>query len=70
MEYQVIVGHDRGAANWEATAPDLPDVVGVGATSDEAIAHWRNAAREYLAFMAELRRDLPPPTDRIVTVTL
>jgi predicted RNase H-like HicB family nuclease len=61
MVFTVIVEADEETGTFGATSPDLPDVLAVGTSEDEAIARFANAARGHLEFLRELGREAPRP---------
>jgi predicted RNase H-like HicB family nuclease len=68
--FTVIVEADEQTGTFAATSPDLPDVLAVGETEDEAIGRFVNAARGHLAFLQELGREVPRPRTKVLAVAV
>jgi predicted RNase H-like HicB family nuclease len=60
MRYTVI--YEKGPASWGAYVPDLPGVVVVGDTRDEAESLIREAAKLQLEGLRETGQSVPQPT--------
>ena len=52
----VIIESDEETGTFAATSPDLPDVLAIGETVQDAGARFINAARGHLKFLYELGR--------------
>jgi predicted RNase H-like HicB family nuclease len=70
MVFTVIVEADEQSGTFGATSPDLPDVVAIGASEDDAIARFANAARGHLDFLHELGREAPRPRTRVLSIAV
>lgn len=70
MVLTVIVEADDVAGTFGATSPDLPDVVAIGNSEEDAIARFANAARGHLDFLRELGRDTPRPKTRVLSLAV
>ena len=70
MVLTVIVESDEEAGTYAATSPDLPDVLAVGETEDDAIARFINAARGHLDFLHEIGREAPRPRTKALAVAV
>ncbi len=53
---------------WGAYLPDLPGVVGLGASRNEAEARIREALEAYAADLRARGQSLPPPHHQVGTV--
>ncbi len=70
MVLTVIVEADETTGTFGATSPDLPDVLAVGDSEDDAVARFANAARGHLAFLAELGREAPPRRTKVLSLAV
>jgi predicted RNase H-like HicB family nuclease len=70
MVLTVIVESDEEAGTFAATSPDLPDVLAVGVSEDDAIARFINAARGHLEFLHEIGREIPRPRTKALAVAV
>jgi predicted RNase H-like HicB family nuclease len=70
MIFTVIIEADEQTGTFAASSPDLPDVLAVGATEDDAIARFVNAARGHLDFLRETGREAPRPRTRALAVAV
>ncbi len=68
--FTVIVETDEETGTCSATSPDLPDVLAVGASEDEAISRFVNAARGHLEFLREMGREAPRPRTKVLAVAV
>ncbi|HEY0396528.1 MAG TPA: type II toxin-antitoxin system HicB family antitoxin [Candidatus Elarobacter sp.] len=70
MVFTVIVEADEETGTFAATSPDLPDVLAVGATEDDAISRFINAARGHLDFLREMGHEAPRPRTKVLAVAV
>ncbi len=70
MVLTVVVESDEEAGTFAATSPDLPDVLAVGASEDDAIARFINAARGHLDFLREIGREAPRRRTKALAVAV
>ena len=70
MVLTVIVEADENTGTYAATSPDLPDVLAVGDSEDDAIARFVNAARGHLEFLHENGREVPRSRTRVLAVAV
>lgn len=68
MSKYVIVYEQAEDGSWGAYLPDLPGVVALGRTRDEADTRIREAVSAYVAEMADLGQELPEPTASAGTI--
>ena len=61
MSEYVVVYERAEDGGWGAYLPDVPGVVALGATQDEAAARLQEAVEAYAQEMAHLGRRLPAP---------
>jgi predicted RNase H-like HicB family nuclease len=60
MRYTVI--YEKGPTSWGAYVPDLPGVIAVGDSRDEAERLIREAVEFHLEGMREEGLSIPPPS--------
>jgi predicted RNase H-like HicB family nuclease len=60
MKYTVI--YEKGPTSWGAYVPDLPGVIAVGDSRDEAERLIREAVEFHLEGMREEGLSIPPPS--------
>jgi predicted RNase H-like HicB family nuclease len=53
---KVIIELDEETGTFAATSPDLPDILAVGASEEDVVARFINAAQGHLEFLHELGR--------------
>jgi len=70
MVVTVIVESDEEVGTFAATSPDLPDILAVGESEEDAIARFINAARGHLEFLHELGREVPRPRTKALAVAV
>ncbi|MCB8971719.1 MAG: type II toxin-antitoxin system HicB family antitoxin [Solirubrobacterales bacterium] len=70
MTEYVAIYEQAEDGGWGAYLPDLPEVVGLGATRVEVEERLAEALAVYAEFMAEEERPLPQPASYSGTVTL
>ena len=70
MVFTVIVESDEDTGTFAASSPDLPDVLAVGASEDDVIARFVNAARGHLAFLQEIGREAPRSRTKVLAVAV
>jgi predicted RNase H-like HicB family nuclease len=70
MVLTVIVEADEQTGTFAVTSPDLPDVLAVGDSEDDAIARFVNAARGHLEFLRESGREAPRTRTRVLAVAV
>lgn len=70
MVLTVIVEADEQTGTFAATSPDLPDVLAVGESEDDAISRFVNAARGHLDFLRESGREAPRTRTRVLAVAV
>ncbi|MEA2718855.1 MAG: HicB like antitoxin of bacterial toxin-antitoxin system [Candidatus Eremiobacteraeota bacterium] len=70
MVVSVIVESDEVTGTFAASSPDLPDVLAVGSSEEDAIARFINAARGHLEFLHELGREMPRSRTRVLAVAV
>jgi predicted RNase H-like HicB family nuclease len=70
MVLTVIVESDEDTGTFAASSPDLPDALAVGASEEDAIARFTNAARGHLEFLHELGREVPRPRTKVLAVAV
>jgi predicted RNase H-like HicB family nuclease len=64
MRYAVVI--EKGENNYGAYAPDLPGVISVGDSEEEAIANVREAIALHLEGLREAGYPVPEPRTRFV----
>jgi predicted RNase H-like HicB family nuclease len=70
MVLTVIVEADDQTGTFAVTSPDLPDVLAVGNTEEDAITRFVNAARGHLDFLRETGREAPRSRTRVLAVAV
>ena len=70
MVFTVIVEADEESATYAASSPDLPDVLAVGVSEDDAVARFVNAARGHLDYLHELGRETPRSRTKVLAVAV
>ena len=70
MVFTVIVEADEETGTFGATSPDLPDILAVGDSEDDAITRFANAARGHLEFLREIGRELPPRRTKVLSLAV
>jgi predicted RNase H-like HicB family nuclease len=65
-----VIEHNAKGGSYGATSPDVPDVLGVGATSEEAVERFRSGLATYLAFLKERGKDAPEPRHTVEMITV
>ena len=70
MVFTVILEADDETRTFAATSPDLPDVLAVGDSEDDAVARFVNAARGHLEFLRETGREVPHPRTKVLAVAV
>lgn len=68
MSEYVVVFEQAEDGGWGAYLPDLPGVVALGATRQEAADRIHEAVDAYVAEMAELGKPLPEPVAATGTI--
>jgi predicted RNase H-like HicB family nuclease len=70
MVLTVIVESDEETGTFAASSPDLPDVLAVGSSEEDAIARFVNAARGHIDFLHEIGREAPRSRTRVLAVAV
>lgn len=68
MSEYVVIFEQADDGGWGAYLPDLPGVVALGETRDEAAAGIQQALDAYVEEMRSLGKELPAPTATASTV--
>lgn len=68
MSEYVVIFERAGDGGWGAYLPDLPGVVALGGTRNEASERIREAVAAYAAEMSALGQSLPDPVAATGTV--
>jgi predicted RNase H-like HicB family nuclease len=66
MRYAVVI--ERGEENYGAYVPDLPGVVSIGDSEEEAIANVRQAIALHLEGLRQAGEKIPEPRTRVAVV--
>ena len=66
MRYAVVI--ERGATGYGAYVPDLPGVISIGETADEATANIREAIALHVNGLRELGHQVPEPNTLVTVV--
>ena len=66
MRYAVVI--EKGEKNYGAYVPDLPGVISVGDSEEEAIANVRQAIALHLDGLRQAGEDIPEPRTRVAVV--
>jgi predicted RNase H-like HicB family nuclease len=67
-EYSVVI--EQGPTSYGATVPDLPGCFAVGGTREEVARLIEEAITEHISVLQARGEPVPPPTTRVVTVTV
>lgn len=68
MSEYVVIYEQADDGGWGAYLPDLPGVVGLGSTRDEAAERIQAALAAYVEDLRERGGALPPPHHAVGTV--
>jgi len=66
MRYAVVI--EKGEKNYGAYVPDLPGVISVGDSEEEAIANVREAIALHLDGLRQAGEEIPEPRTRVAVV--
>ena len=66
MRYAVVI--EQGAQSYGAYVPDLPGVISVGDSEEEAIANVRQAIALHLEGLRQAGDQIPEPRTRVAVV--
>jgi predicted RNase H-like HicB family nuclease len=66
MRYAVVI--ERGEENYGAYVPDLPGVISIGDSEEEAIANVRQAIALHLEGLRQAGEEIPQPRTRVAVV--
>jgi predicted RNase H-like HicB family nuclease len=66
MRYAVVV--ERGEENYGAYVPDLPGVISIDDSEEEAIANVRQAITLHLEGLRQAGEKIPEPRTRVAVV--
>ena len=66
MRYAVVI--ERGEENYGAFVPDLPGVISIGDSEEEAIANVRQAIALHLEGLRQAGEEIPQPRTRVAVV--
>jgi predicted RNase H-like HicB family nuclease len=66
MRYAVVI--ERGESNYGAYVPDLPGVISIGDSEEEAIANVRQAIALHLEGLRQAGEQIPEPRTRVAVV--
>lgn len=63
--FEVRIEQDNNAVEYAVRFLDVPNIIGSGASIDEAIVEARGNLKEYLDYLIDTNRDIPlPSTDK------
>ena len=68
MSEYIVIYEQAGDGGWGAYLPDLPGVVALGATREEAATRIQEAVSAYVEQLRAEGRDLPAPLHEAGTV--
>jgi predicted RNase H-like HicB family nuclease len=66
MRYAVVI--ERGTDSYGAYVPDLPGVISIGDTEEEAMANIREAIALHLAGLREAGDKIPEPRTSVTVI--
>lgn len=66
MRYAVVI--ERGTDSYGAYVPDLPGVISIGDTEEEAMANIREAIALHLAGLREAGDEIPEPRTSVTVI--
>ena len=65
-----VIEYDPETKMYGATSPDLDNVFAVSDSRDDVLARFTYSANEYLAYLQELHKPLPPLSTRVEFVQI
>ena len=66
MRYAVVI--EKGENNYGAYVPDLPGVISIGDSEEEAIANVREAIALHLEGLRQAGDQIPEPRTRVAVI--